>query len=174
MLFCRPLIFLNQLFEKLFQEYNQSLNSLDPDQARHFVWPDLGPNCLQKLSADRTSRQSYLFVCFCHLADNFYKLFDTLKVFLNYFLGEKIDFEKKNRWQSEQTVLCQNILFNYQNILVCNNNYRSNHQTQFLKLLTTKICILAYFGNQNHYFFIIGKQKCSRLPPIKLCNYLAH
>ena len=23
-------------------------NSLDPDQARHFVWPDLGPNCLQK------------------------------------------------------------------------------------------------------------------------------
>ena len=23
-------------------------NSLDPDQARHFVGPDLGPNCLQK------------------------------------------------------------------------------------------------------------------------------
>ena len=21
-------------------------NSLDPDQARHFVWPDLGPNCM--------------------------------------------------------------------------------------------------------------------------------
>ena len=28
-------------------------NSLDPDQARHFVEPDLGPNCLQKLSADK-------------------------------------------------------------------------------------------------------------------------
>ena len=27
-------------------------SSLDPDQARHFVWPDLGPNCLQRLSAD--------------------------------------------------------------------------------------------------------------------------
>ena len=27
-------------------------NSLDPDQARHFVGPDLGPNCLQGLSAD--------------------------------------------------------------------------------------------------------------------------
>ena len=27
-------------------------NSLDPDQARHFVGPDLGPNCLPKLSAD--------------------------------------------------------------------------------------------------------------------------
>ena len=30
--------------------------SLDPDQARHFVGPDLGPNCLQNLSADDTSR----------------------------------------------------------------------------------------------------------------------
>ena len=30
---------------------------LDPGQARHFVWPDLGLNCLQKLSADDTSRQ---------------------------------------------------------------------------------------------------------------------
>ena len=28
--------------------------SLDPDQARHFVWHDLGPNCLQKLSANDT------------------------------------------------------------------------------------------------------------------------
>ena len=27
-------------------------NSLDPDQDRHFVGPDLGPNCLQSLSAD--------------------------------------------------------------------------------------------------------------------------
>ena len=27
-------------------------NSLDPDQARHSVGPDLSPNCLQRLSAD--------------------------------------------------------------------------------------------------------------------------
>ena len=27
-------------------------NSLDIDQARRFVGPDLGPNCLQRLSAD--------------------------------------------------------------------------------------------------------------------------
>ena len=33
-------------------------NSLDPDQARHFVRPDLGPNCLQMLSASDTRRQS--------------------------------------------------------------------------------------------------------------------
>ena len=32
-------------------------NSLDPDQARHSVGPDLGPNCLQILSADENSKQ---------------------------------------------------------------------------------------------------------------------
>ena len=31
------------------------LNSLDSVQARHIVGPDLGPNCLQRLSADDTS-----------------------------------------------------------------------------------------------------------------------
>ena len=31
-------------------------NRLDPDHARHFVGPDLGPNCFQRLSADDTSR----------------------------------------------------------------------------------------------------------------------
>ena len=30
-------------------------NSLDPDQARRFVGPDLGPNCSQRLSADDKS-----------------------------------------------------------------------------------------------------------------------
>ena len=33
-------------------------NSLDPNQAQHFVGPDLGPNFLQRLSADDISRQS--------------------------------------------------------------------------------------------------------------------
>ena len=28
-------------------------NSLDPDQYQHFVGPDLGPNCLQRVSADK-------------------------------------------------------------------------------------------------------------------------
>ena len=32
-------------------------NSLDPDQARLFVRPGLGPNCLQRLSADDTMRK---------------------------------------------------------------------------------------------------------------------
>ena len=30
-------------------------NRLDPDQTRHFVGPDLDPNCLQRLSADDIS-----------------------------------------------------------------------------------------------------------------------
>ena len=46
-------------------------NSLDPDQAPHFVGPGLGPNCLQSLSADDTRRQrvKYVqkFIWKCHL-----------------------------------------------------------------------------------------------------------
>ena len=42
-------------FEKYFQEYHQS-NILDPDQAQLFVGPDLGPNCIQRLSSDDTSK----------------------------------------------------------------------------------------------------------------------
>ena len=42
-------------------------NKLDPDQAGHNVRPDLGPNCLQRLSADNnfviTGMQS---VNLCH------------------------------------------------------------------------------------------------------------
>ena len=34
----------------------QLSNSLDPDQAQHFDWPDLGPNCLRRLSTDNKSR----------------------------------------------------------------------------------------------------------------------
>ena len=40
-------------------------NSLDLDQVRHFVGPDLGPNCLQRLSADDTRRQSVLYSHSC-------------------------------------------------------------------------------------------------------------
>ena len=32
-------------------------NSLDPDQTQHFVMPDLGSNCLQRLSADIGGKQ---------------------------------------------------------------------------------------------------------------------
>ena len=32
-------------------------NSLDPDQAQHYDWPDLGSNYLQRLPGDDKSRQ---------------------------------------------------------------------------------------------------------------------
>ena len=38
---------------------NTVSNSLYPGQARQNVGPDLGPNSLQKLSADDTSRQTF-------------------------------------------------------------------------------------------------------------------
>ena len=43
-------------------------NSLDPDQVRHFVGPDLGPKGLQKLSADKNvapSRHSVKYKTTC-------------------------------------------------------------------------------------------------------------
>ena len=43
--------FQNPPFQKFFQEYD-----LGPDQPQHSVRPDLGPDCLQKLSADNTRR----------------------------------------------------------------------------------------------------------------------
>ena len=36
----------------MFQEYHQSIKQSGFSQSRRFVGPDLGPNCLQKLSAD--------------------------------------------------------------------------------------------------------------------------
>ena len=41
--------------KKSFMNTIKSLNSLDPDLDQQNVGPDLGPNCLQKLSADDKS-----------------------------------------------------------------------------------------------------------------------
>ena len=60
--FCRLLIFFKiNLLEKFFQDNIRVSNRFDLDQVRHLVGPDLGPNCLQKLSADDTRRQSSFF-----------------------------------------------------------------------------------------------------------------
>ena len=42
--------------KKTFMNTIRVSNSLDPGQARLFVGPDLGPSCLQRLSADDNSR----------------------------------------------------------------------------------------------------------------------
>ena len=51
------------LFFQIFFSFRNTIrvsNSLDPNQARQNVGPDLGPNCLQMLSGDETSRQRVL------------------------------------------------------------------------------------------------------------------
>ena len=50
---CRLLTFFKIFFVKNdFRNTIRVLSGLDPDQDRCFVGPDLGPNCLQRLSAD--------------------------------------------------------------------------------------------------------------------------
>ena len=45
------MFFKNNFFEKLFFRNNIRMsNSLDPDQDRHSLFPDLGTNCLQRIS----------------------------------------------------------------------------------------------------------------------------
>ena len=56
MLFCYLLIFsIANFSKKSLRNTIRVSNSLDPDQARHFVGPGLGPSCLQSLSTDDTS-----------------------------------------------------------------------------------------------------------------------
>ena len=56
--FCRLLIFSKSIFLKnYFRNTIRVSNSLDSDQDRHSVGPDLDPNCLQSLSANDTRRQ---------------------------------------------------------------------------------------------------------------------
>ena len=52
------IFFQNQLFSKNSSRNTIKVsNSLDQDQAQHFVGPDLDSNCLQKLSTDNISWQ---------------------------------------------------------------------------------------------------------------------
>ena len=46
--------FQNKLFRKILSGIQTVSNSLNPDQVGRSVMSDLGPNCLQKLSADDT------------------------------------------------------------------------------------------------------------------------
>ena len=57
-LFCLLRIFSKStLIKNSFRNTIKVLNGLDPIHSQRFVRPDLGPNCLQRLSADNTSRQ---------------------------------------------------------------------------------------------------------------------
>ena len=61
MFFCCLLIFSKSTFLKnSFRNTIRVSNSLNPDQAGQNVGPDLGPNCLPRLSAEDTCRQSVI------------------------------------------------------------------------------------------------------------------
>ena len=53
MVFRRLIFFFSKLtFSRTFRKTIRVSNSLDPEQARCFVGPDLGPNCMQILAVD--------------------------------------------------------------------------------------------------------------------------
>ena len=53
LIFFSKSIFLKNSFKIIIK----ASNNLDPDQTKHFVGPDLGPNCLQRILADHTHRK---------------------------------------------------------------------------------------------------------------------
>ena len=76
------LFFKINFFKKFFQEHRVS-NGLNLDQDRHFVGRDLGPNCLQRLSADVKIAASKERVKKCHLAELRFKMFQRCLTQLN-------------------------------------------------------------------------------------------
>ena len=70
-------------------------NCLDPDQARRFNRPAIGPNCLQRLSADDISYQAALVRCFA----GYHTMVSILKTEGNSFLSRfflKLTFSKNS------------------------------------------------------------------------------
>ena len=59
MLFVAVVVFLIIFLKNYFRNTIRVSNSFGPDQARQHVGPGLGTNCLQRLSADDTSRQRW-------------------------------------------------------------------------------------------------------------------
>ena len=55
---CLLIFFKINFFEKFFKEYHQHVKQFETRSAGQFAEPDLGPNYVQKLSADNT----YYFV----------------------------------------------------------------------------------------------------------------
>ena len=60
---------------------------MDPDQAQHFIGPDLGPNCLQRLTADNKELKTLAKIIILGLlATVRLSLDDLFSFFLNFIL----------------------------------------------------------------------------------------
>ena len=82
----KTLIFSNDSFWKA----TRVSSSFDPDQARHFTWLNLDPNCLQRISADSTGSQRvkdkfHVLLSACWVI--FHLLFFQNLFFKNFLLG---------------------------------------------------------------------------------------
>ena len=76
--FCCLLIFSKSISSKIsFGNTIRVSNSLDPDQARRFVGPDLGPNCLQKLPVVAETETNIFGQKQLHQARNNHPIFST-------------------------------------------------------------------------------------------------
>ena len=78
-------------------------NSLDPDQARRFVEPDPGPNCLQRLSADDTSRQRVKWSHLTHWKHNTHV--QTTQHNINH------NIQSQQSWNKRKIIFCGHCAF---------------------------------------------------------------
>ena len=88
---CRLLTFFKINFFKIsFRETIRVPNSLDLNQDRHCVGPDLGPNCLQRLSADGKERVKYIIYFKNHFYNHAFFTLGEKTLFSTYSIWKKI------------------------------------------------------------------------------------
>ena len=81
MIFCHLLIYSKSAFSKnSFRNTIRVSNSLDRDQARHFVGPDLGPNCLQQIPADAYAGKFLVDVLLLHFLLKYFFFLKNLEI----------------------------------------------------------------------------------------------
>ena len=93
-------LFQNQLFQKKnLSGMPLVAKNLDPDQARHFVGPDLGPNCLQSYQLSLAGKVCYIIwfrvtVISLQIKVNKCSLYKDLRGFLKKISELIITYEK--------------------------------------------------------------------------------
>ena len=81
--------------------------SLDPAQAQRFVGPDLGPNCLQRLSTDGTSRQRVKLKSTSSMIDGKLRVFQVTLNKCLYMIYNKIFLYIKYIYKSHEAGIYQ-------------------------------------------------------------------